>query len=395
MADSSHKNSSHPGRGPSEGKPDDASGGTPRPQPFRQRTTDLTARHGTIASVFDPRRNSLNAIRLVLAGIVVVFHTWTLGGYGSVPILGSRDVAAGAVAGFFAISGYLITASRVSSRNVAEYFWRRFLRIYPALILSLLLVALLIAPLSVGLTTNNTYDWGSAFGYVLRNALVQVRQAGIDGTLTHNPFGPAWNGSAWTLLYEVLCYLGIGVLVSVVPRRMRAGVTIAVFLLCTGIGLLLQFDGLQVHYLVHNMSRLGAYFAAGAVMFFYRHWIPLNGRWATVATVLLVALSVFEVFRVLAPLPVAYLVLYLGARLPLTRVGAKNDFSYGLYIFAFPVQQLLVAVFPDRQLPVLLLLLLAFALTVPLAVGSWFAVEKPAMALKYLFRPRVRAPSNL
>ena len=132
----------------------------------------------TVGEAFDPDRNSLNAIRLLLASAVIVSHSWLVNGLGLPPMVGGTDAGLVAVAGFFGISGYLVTASRLRSSSLRAYLWRRFLRIYPAFLVVLAVTAFVFAPLSTLLDGRSTIDWASAAGYVLNNAGLFVRQLG-------------------------------------------------------------------------------------------------------------------------------------------------------------------------------------------------------------------------
>ena len=105
---------------------------------------------------------------------------------------------------------------------------------------------------------------------------------------------------------------------------------------------------------------------------------------AIVALVICVGLVVGQVFDAFGAVPFAYLLMYLGITLPLQAVGARNDFSYGMYIYAYPVQLLLVIALGPRAVPVLVYVLLSVLLAAPLAIGSWFLVERNAMSLKRL-----------
>jgi peptidoglycan/LPS O-acetylase OafA/YrhL len=98
----------------------------------------------------------------------------------------------------------------------------------------------------------------------------------------------------------------------------------------------------------------------------------------------------FTASDLLMPL-IAYPLLWLGAHLPLQRVGAENDYSYGVYIYAFPVTVLLV-VWHANSLPYLLFTLVAIALTIPFAVISWHVIEKRALALKRIEPPWRKVP---
>ena len=103
----------------------------------------------TLASLFDPRSNSLNALRLVLAALVIVSHSWPLTGREPEPALGGANLGVWAVLGFFAISGFLITRSRLSGRPTHTFYRARALRILPAFLVCLVVVAFVFAPVSL------------------------------------------------------------------------------------------------------------------------------------------------------------------------------------------------------------------------------------------------------
>jgi peptidoglycan/LPS O-acetylase OafA/YrhL len=330
----------------------------------------------TLADLFDPRDNSLNALRLVLAALVIVSHSWPIGGFGDDPQLGDLNLGAWAVAGFFAISGWLITGSRLST-GLADYLWRRVLRIYPAYWVCLVVVAFAFAPLSQ-LIGPGTFHPVDGLSYVASNVTLAMHQGTIGNTLASVPFPEAWDGSLWTLFYEFLCYLLVASLITVLPRWLVSAGSIFVFVGCALVQAAIVWGGLAAPAIVDNASQLFGFFFAGAVLYLFRTRIPVSTGLATFSVAVLTVLIMTRCASVLAGLPVAYLVLWLGVRLPLRRVGRPNDVSYGVYIYGFPVQQTLVLMGAAR-LGVLPFVLLSLALTVPLAVASWFLVERPAM----------------
>jgi peptidoglycan/LPS O-acetylase OafA/YrhL len=117
----------------------------------------------------------------------------------------------------------------------------------------------------------------------------------------------------------------------------------------------------------------------------YADRIPLDWRLGVLGVILVAASGYLHVVPWLGALPIAYVCLWLGVVLPFQRVGRTNDISYGMYIYAFPVQQLLLACLGARRLPVGVAVLLCVACTVPLAAASWFLVERRALALKSRF----------
>lgn len=340
-------------------------------------------------AVFDPRRNSLNALRLVLAVIVIVSHSWPIAGYGPDPKFGDENLGRWAVAGFFTISGYLITGSRLHSSSLAAYLRRRFLRIYPAYFVVLVVVAFGFAAISPLIDPAAEWTPASSIAYVLQNLGLYAVQYSIDGTLTGAPVTDSWNGSLWTLAFEFGCYLLVGLLATLVRQRRAFTAVVALLLvtatIATGLQLLVHpaRDQIDLHTLGLHISELAAFFLAGALLHLIAGRVPVS-IWLAVASVLAVALLAWSgVFRLLAGIPVAYLMLYLGSRLPLHRVGARNDVSYGMYVYGFPVQQSL-ALLIGTTAPVPVFVALAITLTVPFAWASWLLVERPAMRTRWL-----------
>jgi peptidoglycan/LPS O-acetylase OafA/YrhL len=337
----------------------------------------------TIDDVFDPARNSLNAIRLVLAATVIVSHSWLVNGLGLPPMVGGTDPGLVAVAGFFAISGYLVLSSRLRSSTLRSYLWRRFLRIYPAFIVALIVVAFVLAPLSTLVDTSSHVDWGSAAFYVLSNAGLYLQQVTVEHTLINNAFPFVWNVPLWTLYYEAICYLVIGVLVSLIPRRLLGPALIVLLAVCTAVSLSFQlWPGVVIFPILDNVTSLGCFFFAGGLLYVYRTRVPASGLIAGIAVALAVLLAALGVFKPVAAIAVAYVLLYAGSRLPLTGVGRRNDISYGMYIYGFPMQQMLILMLGGALLPIWLFAVVSVVAAVPLAWLSWLAVEKPALRLR-------------
>lgn len=355
-----------------------------RARPLAPRTRTLS-----LAQAFDPTSNALNAIRLALAVIVVVSHSWPVTGRGDDPLLGAQDWGDWAVGGFFAISGYLITASRDTTPSFAIFVWKRFLRIYPAFLSALIAVAFIAAPLST-ILTDVSWNAADSLQYVWRNSFLLITQPAIGSTLNDSPIPDSWNNPLWTLAYESACYLLIGILFTLLPSRFRLGAIAGAGLVCSVATALALGDVLSVPAVVLKGFHLGSFFAAGAFLYLGRRKIPMR-RVLFISSVSVLVLAVLlRIDAVLAPLPLAFLLLWGGTKLPLRKVGAKNDISYGMYIYAFPVQQLLHLALPSLSMPLLFAVMSAF-LTLPLAWLSYRFIEKPSLRLKTLWTVQTRA----
>ena len=347
-------------------------------------TTELTAAPNSLARRFDPRSNSLNAIRLILAVSVIVSHSWVLSGRSATPAgFGNQYLGDIAVDGFFAVSGFLILGSRLSSRSLVDFFWRRVLRIWPAFVVVLIFVAVVADPFAVFVLGNGRYDVPGAIGYMFKNLGLVIVQPGIPGAPVGIPETDNWNAPLWTLSYEFACYIAIALVATVLPRRWL-GPGLGVLLVgALALNVVNTWTSIDLPDPLVVLARLGAFFLCGSLLRVYRDRVPLSTWVGVVAGLLVVALIVVQTFDVFGAPFFAILLLWLGVALPLRRVGAKNDISYGVYIYAYPLQ-LLLAIIVGSALPIWAFALLSVAITIPFAVASWFAIERPAMRLKRL-----------
>jgi peptidoglycan/LPS O-acetylase OafA/YrhL len=366
----------------------------------------------TIGDALSLRDNSLNFLRLTLAVSVIASHSVDLSGYSWFAFTNRTQLGTIAVYGFFGISGYLIAGSAVH-HGAVRYLWQRFLRIFPAFWICLIVTAFgfgLIGWLaSSHLCTQLSCYFGakqSPFGYVYHNFLLKINQNSIAGTPTGSRAPLDWNGSLWTLYYEFICYI-ILLLLALIGLLKHRGVVLAVTvaLMCAIAGVTLD-SALRSHFspfenwIPMNIMKFAAIFLVGTLICLYRDTIPDSGWLALGCAALFVAFLWLPRFG-LAPVygftpsdffapALAYPLLWLGAHLPFETIGARNDYSYGMYIYAFPVQQLL-AIWGVIRLGLPIYLIASVALTFPFAVASWWVVEKRALNLKALKFPLRRS----
>ncbi|WP_142122403.1 acyltransferase family protein [Arthrobacter sp. SLBN-122] len=340
----------------------------------------------SLQTTFQPRHNSLNALRLLLAWLVIVSHSTALGGYGDELRVGGETLGGWAVFGFFGISGYLITRSRVGAKRVSDYYRARTLRIFPGYVVCLLVVAFAIAPLSHLFGSTGRYELLDAVSWSIRNLplyLPFINQPGISDTLAGGvPFPNTWNGALWTIGYEFFCYLAIGILVSVAKRRHLGPILIACFASLTAVRLLAAVQIIALPQMLAGVIPLGISFSAGALLFIYAQRVRLSNVTAAISFGMLLALIWAGAATPLAHLPFAYLMLWLGQKLPWQSVGSKYDISYGVYIYAWPVQQCLALAFPDQALPYWAFVAATTILVIPFAWASCKFIEQPALRLK-------------
>jgi len=354
----------------------------------------------------DSRDNSIASLRFLLAALVVFSHSYDLGGFGPDPLVvfshGHQSFGGLAVAGFFALSGFLITQSYRRSHSIWRYLWHRVLRIFPAFWMCLLVTAFLFAPLISLLEHGNLAEYlhagaDSPSRYVAANALLDMKQYGIAGLLARTPYPGAFDGPLWSLHNEFICYLAVAALgiLGIITRRraILIGLTLCVWAVSLFPAIVPAAPPLALLILLFGRGASldpVLYFFAGSLYFLFRDKIILHRRLFLLTSLLiLIALSAGW-GAVVLPLAMPYALLWLAFRLPMTRFGRRGDISYGVYIYAFPVQQLLATMGLHRH-GLLVYLGITFALTIPLATLSWRLVEQPCLRLKTVRLPRLAA----
>ncbi|WP_309607217.1 acyltransferase [Phenylobacterium sp.] len=349
------------------------------------------------------RDNSFGAFRLLFASLVIVSHSIEMldGNDAREPLhrmFGGLSLGALAVDGFFLISGYLIAASFMSDR--VGYFWKRVLRIYPAFLVCTLASVAIVGPLAgaqLGLLTAG--DWVRV---VYRTLLLKPPE--IPGVFVGLPYA-GLNGSMWSISYEFRCYIGVaicGVLGLYRTPRLFLLLTLGVFAAMLAFNLP-PLAGLQASDRFVGVLgeprvalRLAAAFMAGTCfkLFAKRY----DGRVAALCAVIAVALQFVPLIAepaliVLGGYGLFWAVFEWDWKL-LRTLNAKDDISYGVYLYAWPIGALLIWYWRDIPLPALMMLTLAGS--VVSGAISWFLLEKPALRLKSLrLRPeRAAAPLN-
>lgn len=344
-----------------------------------------------LGQVFDPRNNALNAWRLVLAISVILWHSWPLAGYQMDYEPAARLMSELGVDGFFTVSGFLITGSWLRRPRLRDFWVARVLRIFPGLWVCLIITAFVIAPIGVllqGGSPGNLLHSSGPVQFVLNNAILNDHYASIDGTPNNVPFPGSWNGSLWTLAFEVLCYIAVCVLgvVGLLKRRWTIPI---LFVLALCWSAYVSYPTLTLQTWPQVLARFAVVFFAGALLYQFKDVIPAKWSLVAVSVAIVVVSGVLQNYRVVAAIPLAYAVITSGALIKTRRLNLRNDLSYGVYIYAYPIQQVLAMSGLGRLTPPLFFIT-ATAVTLPLAALSWFLVEKHAMSLKSRFESRKR-----
>lgn len=331
------------------------------------------------------RTNNFDGLRLLGAMSVVVGHAYhLLGRPEGIPVLLGYPVQTLGVVVFFAISGYLITASWTRKSNPLTYLAARCLRIFPALIVVVVLTVAVLGPVATVLTTSEYAGNDRTLRYLINIALQP--QYDLPGVFTDLPYPVAVNGSLWTLPAEFFCYLVVPVL-CLVPRPARF-VTVAAFLAVSiHLARVPAIDSPVIWGTrVSDAAGMWVFFAAGSLFRLASEYrrdifrtdvaIGLVALYACVIGVLPTSL----IWISWIALPYAVLTIGLGSTPYFRRAARFGDLSYGVYLYAFPVQQLIVMYLGVTRMSVNVALVTAISLV--LAWLSWHVVEHPSLRLK-------------
>jgi len=346
-----------------------------------------------LLQVVHGRDNNYHLVRLAAASAVLLSHSFPLatGDLATEPLRARLGCTPGSIAVdlFFTISGLLVTMSLVRRNSVADFLRARFFRIWPALAVAIGLAVFVLGPAFTTLSAPAYFSSHDTWRYLGKNL---VLLHGIDYTLPGvfdgNPSPHAVNGSLWTLPWEVRCYLYL--LVGwVAVRKLTSERVFKIAITVLWAALLAWHCWSLTHAtLEESKPRLNLMFAAGVAIYLHRDRITLSWRWLAVAALALAASAVDQrAFGVVYVLALPYIMLCL-AYLPRGRVLAFNrlgDYSYGVYVYAYPTQQTLMHLVPT--LGVAGLFVASMAVTLVLAVLSWHFVEKPALRLARPPRP--------
>lgn len=357
---------------------------------------------GTFTAAGRSRDNNFDFLRCALALMVLFSHCYPLT-YGKTdyePFYratgGHEDLGRIAVAGFFTLSGFLIANSWASSAGLWDFLRRRALRIYPGFIVAVLFTAFVVGPFAM---VN-----GFPMLLVMRRtarALITVNDPYLPGMFDNNPLHGWANGSLWTIQYELLCYLmiaGLGV-VGLIRRPWAIfGLFVFAFAVCMTADLVSTVPAqawggwagrLQIMF-VHKMTwfmgpRLFMFFLAGSCFWAFRDRIPRSWMLALLCAAGLVGATYIGRMPLHAALPIlgVYLLLWVAFSdaIPFHRFGKYGDFSYGLYLYAFPVTQSVVCLTKARY-PAPVTAMMVLPLTFVLAFASWHLVERPFLRWK-------------
>lgn len=322
--------------------------------------------------------NNLDLIRLIAALMVIIGHSYALA-----PAHGSRDVLSSlfgvmysgaiAVAIFFFVSGLLVTNSLLSKKSPIEFIISRFFRIYPALVVVALISVLVLGPIVTEHNLSNYFGSNMTILYLVDNLKINIGYY-LPGVFIHNHFKDSVNGSLWTIPFEIKFYLFLLAffLVGLFKNKIIATV-FGFFIIFSPFYLpLFHPSNSEVYY-------LPVMFTLGSLLALYKDKIIIDSSLffgGVLLTYLFKSYSV-DSYNFMLHCTIGIGVLYISSLRYVKKVKIKYDISYGVYLYAWPVQQTLNFLYPEKNY--LFNCIIAIIITIPLAFLSWILIEKKAI----------------
>jgi peptidoglycan/LPS O-acetylase OafA/YrhL len=339
------------------------------------------------------RANNFNAIRLAMALLVVWSHCFALS-LGSEKTETISQITNGhynsgnvAVLVFFVISGFLICESYQNTANFFKFIMKRVRRIYPGYMVATSVAAFVIVPLYSSRSLENI-SVNEIFRTLIMN-LALKNSAPVSDVFSNNPSN-ALNGSLWSIPFEFWCYIGIAALgvTRLLPIRVISVVVVAITMSVRawldvtgrkpGGGMIEEIIGWP--YLWFSVLPC---FMLGVIAFLYRDAIPRSRALLIVLVIVFLVACYAPIEKqtifvdALFPPTIAYVVFYFAfsKAIHLHNVAVFGDFSYGLYLYAFPIQQMILASLGTR-LSFLSFVGLSLLLSLVAGILSWYLVER-------------------
>ncbi len=340
------------------------------------------------------RDNNFNLVRIVAALAVLITHSFALAvGTGDAEPFRERlgmTIGSIAVDVFFITSGFLVTASLLTRQSVIDFVWSRILRIFPALLVMLILTVFGLGVFFTALPLTSYLADSTTYLYLMKCAtLITGVAENLPGVFDGNPYGSVVNGSLWTMPYEIRMYAILAVIwvalrvinmggvklfqLAIVASYVVAGVLVVAhhFYLSTG----------------GQFERLFFMFFSGAAFYVLKEHITLSRSYFWLAVIALLSSAIVNkhAFFVIYELAISYVLFYV-VYIPsgyIRKFNQLGDYSYGIYIYAFPVQQSVAALVPGVS--ILSMLVISASTTLLLAALSWHFLERHALGLKGLY----------
>ncbi|MDX1915419.1 MAG: acyltransferase [Methylophilus sp.] len=341
-------------------------------------------------------QNNFGALRLLFASLVILSHApEQVDGNRSREILtslfGTVNFGDLAVDGFFLISGYLITLSYYQSDSIKNFLVRRCLRIFPAFAVASLISIFVFAPMSGGwelITKFSLMDW-----LKIPLKIITLQQPWVDGafhsTTNTSVFYPL-NVPLWTIPREFVCYLSVPIFAFLGLHHKKPLIAVTLLSMLGFFYFIVQIRDFhqEIPFFTYSIPRLFSAFLIGAGVYLFRDKMIWSNTISLACAITLILVFSNHYLAEPALLVLGGYILFnfaLNYKNPLLNaIGSKTDLSYGIYLYAWPIQILIILKYPTISPWILSIYVLI--LSASFAFFSWNLIEKPFMQMKKYFQ---------
>lgn len=298
-----------------------------------------------------------------------------------------RPITIALVPMFFALSGFLVSGSAARTKTLVQFLGLRVLRIVPALAVEVFLSALVLGTIFTTLPLKDYFTHPGFWAYWL-NIIGEVHFY-LPGVFENTSSSTKVNSNLWTLPFELVCYITISVFIALglikAPKKLlwlTVAATVALAIANAVYGFQVtnkHLPGLVVVY----------YFVVGVLFYQFRYQIKFSLVYFLACIAISYPLMMFTRTIYFYPVFLTYITVFIGLfPFPQFKLLKSGDYSYGIYLYGYPVTQGLVAGFPVLKESIVATVGLTFLGTCLLAAFSWHAVEKHCLKLKKYISPR-------
>ncbi|PIT09779.1 hypothetical protein BHC46_07210 [Snodgrassella alvi] len=335
-----------------------------------------------VKDIANHKNNNLTLIRIILAILVIYGHSFPL----TQTNINSEvfvkyfhvDYSGGcAVALFFFTSGLLVSKSYIERNQPISYILARFFRIIPALFVSAILLTFLAGPILTTLPLDEYFNNKEIYRFIYNNLLMNT-QFSLPGVFEYLPYPKTVNGSWWTIKYEVICYsflLFFGLINGFKNKYIATFFCLAIIILAVTDSTFMQNNFSNAQYVYY----LPFYFCTGCLFYIWSDLIQINTRVLIGSIGITILCRNTTIYPILFFLSSSIFILTLSVYEPFKKIKIKHDISYGIYIYGFFIQQLLVFLFPNMNN--YWNTIFSILISIPTALISAKYVEEPAISL--------------
>jgi peptidoglycan/LPS O-acetylase OafA/YrhL len=289
---------------------------------------------------------------------------------------------------FFFLSGLLVSQSLDHTPSHLNFLWRRFLRLYPAAFIVIIVTACLLGPLVSTYPPSAYFSHPLFWQYLCTSSLIRIYFY-LPGVFHLSPLGPSVNASLWSLSLEIKLYVGL-LLFSYIKNKSLYNLLIiiaTIFLFSLGAFFRIPAEAAlrqagYTDYVLYPYYNLTVYFLIGILCYRFRARLFIPTGWIVLLPLLAfisIRLHILHLTAFLL-LPPAILYVAVNGTRWIQKITPSPDLSYGIYLWGFPVVQIVLnELHPSGYLTTFLL---TISITVLLALLSWYLVESRALKAK-------------